>query len=53
MILIGIDHGNKQVKTVHGKSFVSGLLQSATKPFGKDILKYQDIYYLPPSHFGA
>ena len=42
MMLIGIDHGNKQVKTVHGKPFVSGLQQSVTKPFGKDVLKYQD-----------
>lgn len=45
MMLIGIDHGNKQVKTVHGKPFVSGLQQSVTKPFGKDVLKYQDTYY--------
>ena len=44
MMLIGIDHGNKQVKTVHGKPFVSGLQQSVTKPFGKDVLKYQDTY---------
>ena len=40
MMLIGIDHGNKQVKTVHGKPFVSGLQQSVTKPFGKDVLGY-------------
>lgn len=45
MVLIGIDHGNKQMKTVHCKPFVSGLQQSATKPFGKDVLKYQGIYY--------
>lgn len=45
MMLIGIDHGNKQMKTVHCKPFVSGLQQSATKPFGKDVLKYLDTYY--------
>lgn len=45
MMLIGIDHGNKQMKTVHCKPFVSGLQQSATKPFGKDVLKYRDTYY--------
>lgn len=45
MMLIGIDHGNKQMKTVHCKPFVSGLQQSATKPFGRDVLNYQDIYY--------
>lgn len=45
MVLIGIDHGNKQMKTVHCKPFVSGLQQSVTKPFGKDVLKYRDTYY--------
>lgn len=45
MMLIGIDHGNKQMKTVHCKPFVSGLQQSTTKPFGKDVLKYRDTYY--------
>lgn len=44
-MIIGVDHGNKQIKTVHDNPFVSGLQQSITKPFGKDILKYQDIYY--------
>nr|WP_148509959.1 ParM/StbA family protein [Hungatella hathewayi] len=44
-MLIGIDHGNKQMKTVHCKPFVSGLQQSTTKPFGKDVLKYQGVYY--------
>lgn len=45
MMLIGIDHGNKQMKTVHCKPFVSGLQQSATKPFGRDVLMYQGVYY--------
>lgn len=44
-MLIGIDHGNKQIKTIHCMPFVSGLQQSATKPFGKDVLKYNDFYY--------
>lgn len=44
-MLIAIDHGNKQMKTVHGKPFVSGLEESSTKPFGKDILKYQGSFY--------
>ena len=39
MMLIGIDHGNKQVKTVHGKPFVSGLQQSVTKPFWQGCAK--------------
>jgi plasmid segregation protein ParM len=45
MMLIGIDHGNKQMKTVHCKPFVSGLQQSTTKPFGKDVLYYKEVYY--------
>ena len=44
-MLIAIDHGNKQIKTVHCPPFVSGLTQSATEPYGKDILKYKDLYY--------
>ena len=30
-MLIGVDHGNKQIKTVHGEPFVSGLQQSLTR----------------------
>lgn len=45
MPIIGIDHGNKQIKTVHCKPFVSGLQQSTTKPFGKDVLYYNGAYY--------
>ena len=29
-MLIGVDHGNKQIKTVHCNPFVSGLKQSVT-----------------------
>lgn len=44
-MIIAIDHGNKQIKSVH-KTFVSGLLEGDTHPpFGEDILKYRDKYY--------
>ncbi len=33
-MLIAIDHGNKQMKTVCRPPFVSGLVESTTKPFG-------------------
>ena len=46
MLLIGADQGNKQMKTVNCPSFISGLKESTTKPFGKDILEYQGRYYL-------
>src|SRR5699024_9539407 len=45
LLLIAIDHGNKQVKSVHCPPFVSGLQQSSTRPFGRDVLEYQDYYY--------
>lgn len=44
-MLIAIDHGNKQVKTIHCPPFVSGLAESTTKPFGTNILKYQNRFY--------
>lgn len=44
-MLIAIDHGNKQMKTIHSKPFVSGLMESITKPFGSDILEYQNRFY--------
>lgn len=44
-MLIAIDHGNKQMKTTHCTPFVSGLVESTTKPFGNDILEYQDKFY--------
>ena len=44
-MLISIDHGNKQIKTVH-KTFVSGLRESDTPPpFGQDVLFYNGKYY--------
>ena len=43
-MLIGVDHGNKQIKTVHCTPFVSGLQQSMTRPFGPS-LQYCGNYY--------
>lgn len=43
-MLIGVDHGNKQIKTVHCVPFVSGLQQSMTRPFGPS-LQYGGNYY--------
>ena len=43
-MLIGVDHGNKQIKTVHGEPFVSGLQQSLIRPFGQS-LQYCGTYY--------
>ena len=42
-MLIGVDHGNKQIKTVHCNPFVSGLKQSVTRPFGQNVLRYAGI----------
>lgn len=44
-MLISIDHGNKQIKTVHCTPFVSGLQQSITSPFGKEVLVYRGEYF--------
>ena len=44
-MLIAIDHGNKQVKTVHGNAIVSGVQKSKTRPYGRDVLKYSGSYY--------
>ncbi|MBM6721578.1 ParM/StbA family protein [Pseudoflavonifractor phocaeensis] len=44
-MLIGIDHGNKQIKTSHCSPFTSGVKESDVLPFGKDILKYDGKYY--------
>lgn len=46
MLIIGVDHGNKQMKTVNCLPFISGLKESGTKPFGKDIMVYQDRFYM-------
>ena len=44
-MLIAIDHGNKQIKTINSEPFTSGLLESDTQPFGKDVLMYKGKYY--------
>lgn len=44
-MLISVDHGNKQIKTVHAQPFTSGLRESSTPPFGEDVLTYQGTYY--------
>ena len=49
-MLIAIDHGNKQMKTIHSKPFVSGLMESITRPFGSNILEYQGKFYTPVSY---
>lgn len=46
MLVIGTDHGNKQMKSTNCPPFVSGLKESRTKPYGKDILEYQGKYYI-------
>ena len=40
-MLIAVDHGNKQIKTVHAPPFTSGLIQSDTPGFGTDALAYR------------
>lgn len=44
-MLIPVDHGNKQVKTVHSAPFISGLKESEVRPFGKGVLQYGDVFY--------
>ena len=41
-MLIAVDHGNKQIKTVHAPPFTSGLIQSDTPGFGTDALAYTE-----------
>ena len=44
-MIISIDHGNKQIKTLN-RTFTSGLLERDSKPaFGEDILFYEGKYY--------
>lgn len=44
-MLISIDHGNKQIKTIHCNPFTSGLTESDVQPYGRDVLKYREKYY--------
>lgn len=44
-MLISVDHGNKQIKTV-SRTFTSAFTESDTRPpFGEDILEYKGKYY--------
>lgn len=47
-MLIAVDHGNKQIKTVHTPPFTSGLIQSDTPGFGTDALAYILMHFLRP-----
>ena len=44
-MLIAVDHGNRQVKTENCEPFTSGLMESDTRPFGDNVLKYRGKYY--------
>jgi len=44
-MLIAVDHGNRQVKTENSEPFTSGLMESDTRPFGDNVLKYRGKYY--------
>lgn len=44
-MLIAIDHGNKQIKTLHHAPFTSGLLESDSPGFGNEVLQYRGKYY--------
>ena len=46
IMIIAVDHGNKQIKLPEGRVFTSGLRESETRPpFGDDVLKYKGKYY--------
>ena len=44
-MLISIDHGNSQIKSVNCEPFTSGLLESDVRPFGSDVLQYKGRFY--------
>ena len=49
-MVISIDHGNKQIKTVH-KVFVSGLVESDVRPaVGENYILYNSRYYSLTEH---
>lgn len=43
-LLIAVDHGNKQMKTIH-EVFVSGVTTGKTKPPFGEFIKFEDTYY--------
>ena len=49
-MVISIDHGNRQVKTVH-KVFVSGLVESSVRPaLGEEYILYNNWYFSLTEH---
>lgn len=44
-MLISIDHGNKQIKTVNCDPFTSGLQESDVQPFAKETVEYEGKFY--------
>lgn len=49
-MVISIDHGNRQVKTVH-KVFVSGLVESSVRPaLGEEYILYNNRYFSLTEH---
>ncbi len=45
-MIISVDHGNKQIKTLN-RIFTSGLYESVSRPaFGEDVLCYEGKYYV-------
>lgn len=44
-MVISIDHGNRQIKTIH-KTFVSGLVETDVRPaLGEEFIQYNGHYY--------
>ena len=49
-MVISIDHGNRQVKTVH-KVFVSGLVESSVRPaLGEEYVLYNNRHFSLTEH---
>ena len=44
-MLIGVDHGNKQIKRFIATPLCPVLSRVVTRPFGQNVLRYQNTYY--------
>lgn len=44
-MLISIDHGNQNIKTIHHAPFTAGLQEYDVKPFGDNVLQFDGKYY--------
>lgn len=44
-MLISIDHGNQNIKTIHHAPFTAGLQEYDVKPFGDNVLQFGGKYY--------